>query len=213
MEYTIDRLGHHGDGIAQGPVFAPMTLPGEVVTGRRDGDRLHDVRIVSPSEDRVRPVCTHFKSCGGCQVMHASDDFVAVWKSDVVRRALQAQGIDAPIRPIATSPAQSRRRATFAARRTKSGALVGFHGRASGTLVAIPNCQLLHPDLMASLPIVEEIACLGGSRKAVLAVQVTRSEAGLDISVENGKPVEHSLFSDLAALAERHGIARLSWQG
>ena len=28
-EYKIIRLGHQGDGIADGPVFAPMTLPVE----------------------------------------------------------------------------------------------------------------------------------------------------------------------------------------
>ena len=37
-EYKIIRLGHQGDGIADGPVFAPMTLPGEVVTGTRSDD-------------------------------------------------------------------------------------------------------------------------------------------------------------------------------
>ncbi len=39
-EYTITRLGHHGDGIAEGPVFAAMTLPGEVVTGTLTGSTL-----------------------------------------------------------------------------------------------------------------------------------------------------------------------------
>jgi 23S rRNA (uracil1939-C5)-methyltransferase len=49
-EYQIKRLGHHGDGIAEGPVYAPVTLPGEVVTGKLDGQNLRDVRIVTPSE-------------------------------------------------------------------------------------------------------------------------------------------------------------------
>ena len=26
-EFTIKRLGHQGDGIADGPVYAPLTLP------------------------------------------------------------------------------------------------------------------------------------------------------------------------------------------
>jgi 23S rRNA (uracil1939-C5)-methyltransferase len=48
---TIDRLGHHGDGIAQGPegpVFVPNTLPGEVVEGDLQGDRLTGLRILTP---------------------------------------------------------------------------------------------------------------------------------------------------------------------
>ena len=110
--YRIERLGHHGDGIAPGPLFAPLTLPGEVVSGIAEGDRLTDIRIVEPSENRVSPPCRHFKSCGGCQLQHASDAFVAEWKTDVVARALAANGIETDLRPIFTSPARSRRRAT-----------------------------------------------------------------------------------------------------
>ena len=69
MTLVIERLGHLGDGIAQGPggpVFVPQTLPGEVVQGEVQGDTLRDMRIVTPSPDRVKPPCTHARSCGGC---------------------------------------------------------------------------------------------------------------------------------------------------
>ena len=52
-EFNITRLGMHGDGIAEGPVFAPMTLPDEVVTGTLEGSTLRDIKIVTPSDDRV----------------------------------------------------------------------------------------------------------------------------------------------------------------
>lgn len=211
MEYLIQRLGHHGDGIADGPLFAPLTLPGEIVTGRPEADRLHEVKIVTPSDHRVAPPCRHFKACGGCQLMHASEDFVAGWKQQVVQRALQAQGLDAPMRPIATSPPQSRRRATFSARRTKKGAMAGFHGRASGVIVEIPDCRLLHPDLLAARPVAEALAVLGASRKGEMAVQVTLSEDGPDVLVSAGKPLDAELEVALAALAGQHGLARLVW--
>lgn len=211
MEYLIHRLGHHGDGIADGPLFAPLTLPGEVVTGRKESDRLRDVKIVTPSDHRVAPPCRHFKACGGCQLMHASDEFVAAWKQEVVQRALQAQGLEAPMRPIATSPPQSRRRATFSARRTKKGAMAGFHGRASGVIVEIPDCRLLHPDLLAARPVAEALAALGASRKGEMAVQVTLSEDGLDVLVTGGKPLDSELEVALAALAGQQGLARLVW--
>ena len=89
---TIARLGHHGDGIAPGPVFVPMALPGEEVEGEIDGERMQDCRIVTPSADRVKAPCRHYRACGGCALMHASDGFVADWKQDVVRQALAAQG-------------------------------------------------------------------------------------------------------------------------
>lgn len=211
MEYKIERLGHQGDGIASGPLFAPLTLPGETVTGTRDGDRLRDIRVVAPSEARVTPPCRHFKACGGCQLMHGSDGFVAQWKQGVVRKALAAHGITTAFRSIVTSPIQSRRRATFSARRTKKGALAGFHGRASGVIIEIPDCRLLHPDLIALAPLAEAIAQVGASRKGELDVQITLSVDGPDVSVSGGKPLDASLEIALAQLAGAQNLARLSW--
>jgi 23S rRNA (uracil1939-C5)-methyltransferase len=149
VRLTIDRLGHLGDGIADGPVFVPRTLPGEVVEGVVEDGRMDAPAIVSPSPHRRRPPCRHYAACGGCALMHATDAFVAEWKVGIVVAALAAQGLPAPIRGIHTSPERSRRRATLAGRRTRKGAIVGFHGRASGTLVDLADCHVLHPDLVA----------------------------------------------------------------
>jgi 23S rRNA (uracil1939-C5)-methyltransferase len=209
---TIQRLGHQGDGIADGPLFAPRTLPGETVSGIRDGNQLTDIRIETPSEARVQAPCRHYKSCGGCQLQHAADDFVADWKVGIVQSALSAQGLTADFRPIHTSPPQSRRRATLSVRRTKKGAMAGFHGRASDVITQIPDCQLLSPELIAAIPVAEELAMVGASRKAPLSVTVTLSEVGLDVLVANGKPLDGQLRIDLARIVDAHGLARLSWE-
>lgn len=209
MGLVIERLGHLGDGIAQGPdgpIFVPQTLPGEEVD-LTEGV----VRIVTPSVHRKRPPCAHARTCGGCLMQHASDDLVAAWKQSIVEGALAGQGLSAPFRPILTSPPRSRRRATLAGRKTKGGALLGFHQRGSDTLVAVPNCQLLHPDLMATFPALEALTRLGGSRTVTLDLTVTQTLAGPDVSVTGGKPLDAALRLDLARIAEAHGIARLTW--
>ncbi len=208
---TIERLGHQGDGIASGPLFAPRTLPGEIVTGVVQGQSLTDIRIEQPSEHRVQAPCRHYKSCGGCQLQHVSDDFVAQWKTDIVRNALLSRGLETEFRPILTSPAHSRRRATIAVKRTKKGAMAGFHGRASDVITEIPDCHLLAPDLMAALPMAEDLAIIGASRKAPLSVTITTSEVGLDVLVRNGKPLDGPLRIQLAQAVERHKLARLTW--
>ena len=210
-EYTINRLGYQGDGIADGPIYAARTLPGEIVSGVLDGTQLNDIRIVTPSADRVQPPCRHYKACGGCQLQHASDSFVEEFKVGVVRTALAAQGIEAKMRPIITSPPQSRRRATLAVRRTKKGAMAGFHGRASGVITEIPDCQLLDPMLIAGIPIAEALAVQVGSRKGVLTMTLTVSDIGLDVSVSGGKPLDGPLQLSLAQATEQHGLARLAW--
>lgn len=210
-EYTIERVGHQGDGIAKGPIFVPMTLPGETVTGTLNGDMLTDVRIVTPSDDRVAAPCRHFKSCGGCQLQHASDGFVAQFKGDVIRRALSAHDLEPEVRATLTSPAQSRQRATVAAKRTKKGAMVGFHGRASGTVIEVPDCQLIDPRIKAGFAAAGDLAMIGSSRKGVLAVTLTLSTDGLDVSVQGGKPLDGQLRIELANLCDRTGLVRLAW--
>jgi 23S rRNA (uracil1939-C5)-methyltransferase len=212
-QIDIQRLGLHGDGIADGPIFAPLTLPGESVEGELDGNRLKNIRVLTPSDQRVKATCRHFKSCGGCQLQHAADGFLADWKVDVVRQALLAQGLETELRPIVTSPAKSRRRAVISARRTKKGALVGFHARASDVIVDISDCQLLHPDLMPALEIVSALSQGAGSRKGEISATVTLSDAGLDLAVKGGKPLDGQLLARMAQEAERHKLARLTWEG
>ncbi len=211
MIVSIERLGHLGHGIAEGPIFVPGALPGEVVEGTLQGDRLADTRIVTPSPDRVKPPCRHARACGGCQLQHAADPFVAAWKQQVVQTALAGQGLNGQFLPLLTSPARSRRRATLSARRTKGGVLIGFHARASDTIAEIPDCQLLHPGLLAAVPGLQALVAAGGSRTTELSVQVTLTRGGPDVVVTGGKPLDAELRMDLARLVEAHGFSRLTW--
>ena len=210
---TITRLGHRGDGIAQnadgGQILVPLTLPDEVVRGVVNEDQLDGAKIVIPSPARVKPVCVHYKSCGGCSLQHASDTFVSAWKADQIAIALAAHGITTDIRATLTSPAHSRKRATFAARRTKSGAMVGVHARTSDVLVPIGECHLLPDEMVATLPVLAEIARLGGSRSAVLGFSLTQSDIGLDLHVTGGKPLDHALRTALPKF--RTEFLRLTW--
>jgi len=211
MSVTIERLGHHGDGIAAGPIFVPLTLPGEVVEGDIADGRIATPRIITPSVDRVRPPCPHFKSCGGCALQHASDAFVAGWKAEVVETALTAHGLTTSIRGVKTSPPKSRRRASFSGRRTKKGALVGFHARASGTVIEVPNCQILHPGILALVPACQRLTIIGASRKGEISMSVTVADKGTDIAVTGGKPLDMQLRQELSALIAQFGLARLTW--
>lgn len=217
MSLRIERLSLHADGIARGPGGAPVyvatALPGELVEGEVAEGRIAQPRILTPSADRVRPPCPHYRACGGCVLQHASDGFVARWKVDVVRLALAGQGLEAPIRGIDTSPARSRRRATLAGRRTKKGVLVGFHARASDSVFDLADCLVLRPELLACLPMLREITALGASRKGELALAVTLSDTGVDLAVTGGKDSDPALFEALGRLAETADLARLSWNG
>ena len=214
MLLTIERLGHLGDGVGQGPdgpVYASQVLPGEVVEGDLQGDRLTGLRIVTPSPDRIRPPCPHARTCGGCLMQHAENGFVGAWKQGIVAGALAGQGLRARFLPMHTSPPGSRRRAVLTGRRTKAGVLLGFHARASDLVVAVPGCLVLHPDLIAAFPALEALVRAGGSRTTELHLTVTRSLAGPDVAVTGGKALGGEAQLDLARLAETHRLARLTW--
>lgn len=214
--WTIERLGRRGDGVATGPdgrALAPLVLPGEVIEGDAIEGRIGNSRILTPSVDRVRPVCGHYRACGGCSLMHASDDFTTRWKRQVVETALAAQGIAAQVQAVHVSPPRSRRRAVFSGRRTKKGALVGFHARASDVIVDLADCHVIRPEIQAALPLLRQIVSVGASRNAELSLAVIHGPAGLDVAVTGGKPMAPDLLQALAALAENADLARLDWGG
>ncbi|MCQ0970893.1 class I SAM-dependent RNA methyltransferase [Paracoccus sp. TK19116] len=207
----IERLDRRGNGVARvsdRTVRLPMTLPGELVEATDSG-----VRVLEPSPDRVRPPCPHFRQCGGCALMHASDEVVAAWKRGLLESALAAQGLPAPIEGIHTSPPRSRRRAVLSGRRTKKGALVGFHARASDVIVDVVDCHVIRPEIQAALPLLRRIVAKGGSRSAEVTLTVIHGPAGLDVTATGGKPMDPALFSTLAALAAEGDLARLTWNG
>ena len=210
MELTIERLGHLGDGLAAGPIFVDRALPGEVVSGELLDDRLHDTRIVTPSEHRITPQCSAFKRCGGCALHHAHPDFVAQWKQEVVVRALAAQGITGKIQAIHTSPENSRRRAKLTGRRTKKHATVGFFGKASETIQPIEPCRVLVPEILDIIPALEQFTAQFGSRKGQLGFWVLASERGIDVSVEGLGHLADADFGPFARWAGSYGLARLS---
>lgn len=213
-EHLIERLGAQGDGVTAGGVFAPFTLPGETVAGTVADGRIAEPKILTPAAERVVAPCPHFRTCGGCALQNASDAFVASWKRNRIAEALASRGIHgAAIRETATSPARSRRRATFAARRTKKGVVAGFHGRRSGEIVAIEDCPVAHPRLLAALPAAAEAARVGGSRKGEIRVTATLTEGGVDLAVEGGKALEGEALARATTMVESHNLARLTWDG
>lgn len=214
VESVIESLGAQGDGVTAEGLFVPFSLPGERVRLIRSGHRGRLEEIVDRAPGRVQPPCPDFGICGGCVLQHASDDLLAGWRRDLIGRALASRGIEGvEIRQTVISPPGSRRRATFAARCTKRGAVVGFHAAASDEIVPVTECPVADPAVVASLPVLAALAETGASRKGALRLTVTASERGLDIAVEGGRPIEGPLYGQLVAIAATSDLARLSWDG
>ena len=221
--WTIERLGHRGDGIARRGAeraLAPLTLPGEVISGTPQRGRIAGARILRPAAERVAPDCPHYAHCGGCALMHASDEFVKRWKVGVVTEALRAQGLAAPVAGIHVSPPFSRRRAVLAGRMGPGGPVVGLHARASAEIVAIGSCRVLRPAINGALPLLGRLVAACAPWTAEMTLSVTETGPGLDVAIapqpgarrRRGTPPDDAgLFARLSALAAEGDLARLSW--
>ena len=198
---TITALGRGGDGLAD-IAAVPFALPGERIEGGR---------IVQSSAARQTPPCPHFTTCGGCRMQHANDAFLSAWKVEIVENALRAHGIDAAVTHRHTSPPGTRQRVAFSGRRTKKTVQIGFFAHRSNDLVPIDACDLLAPDIAAGLDMLRGIVRLAASRSSVVRLTVTASQAGLDVLVEDARPLTAEMLPQLAEVAATS--ARLTWNG
>ncbi|HUS52782.1 MAG TPA: class I SAM-dependent RNA methyltransferase [Thermohalobaculum sp.] len=214
-EVEIETLGAKGDGVAEGgALFVPYTLPGERVRVVRHGERARADEILTASPDRIKPVCPHFGACGGCALQHATEQFTALWKRDLIVATLAARGIaDVVVRPTFTSAPGSRRRITVAGRRTRKGMLIGFHAPGANDIVPIESCAVAEPALIAALSGLEELVGLAASRKGEARLTLTLCDGGIDVAVTEAKPITGPAQALLAGVAARAGIARLGWNG
>lgn len=214
MIVTITRMGAQGDAIADAEaLFAAYALPGERVEGVREKDRLHVERILEASAERIEPECLHFGRCGGCLLQHWRNDAVAAWKRQVVRDELARQGVEAEVAPLLDAHGAGRRRVIFHARQIGSRTLVGFAQRRSHVMVPIEMCPVLAPELDQALDACRAVARALAPLAKPLDLQVTATESGLDMDVRGSGPLPPLLAMDLAAIAERFGLARLTRHG
>jgi 23S rRNA (uracil1939-C5)-methyltransferase len=194
-ELLITRLGAQGDGVAESegaPVFVPFALAGERVIADIDGERGRLLRVLQPSAERIAPICRHFGTCGGCAVQHLSSDAYRAWKRGLVTSAFAARGLDIDVDEL-VEPGGKRRRAVFSIERNDRGVAIGFHEAQSHTLVAIDECPVLEPKIVAALPALNAlVAPLISKRGARLTVTLTKS--GLDVLLDG---IERRLTPDI----------------
>ena len=219
-QLSIVRLGHRGDGVADtanGPVYVPYALPGEIVTVdpiKGHPDRRHLLRIEKASHERCETVCKHFGACGGCALQHWSLAEYHLWKRSLVLEALAQANVVAPVGDLIDAHGQGRRRAVFHARRGVHDVLeVGFTAPRAHHIVAIDACPILAPGLAGALPAAWGTAETLKAAGKPLDIQATATDSGLDIDVRGSGALSVAHRTALARIAEKHKLARLTRHG
>jgi 23S rRNA (uracil1939-C5)-methyltransferase len=217
-ELTIGSIGAEGDGVAAGPVFTPLTLPGEQVRARVAGDRGDLIEVLAPSLDRATPPCPHFGGCGGCVLQHWRAEPYLAWKVEQIRLALGRVQIETELLAPFVAPPGSRRRLALHARQDGGGAQVGFKARRSWRLVPIEVCPVADPRLVAALPALRGLAAsLFEQAKSAPTLHVTLTDNGIDIDITGVERRSGALSADarsrVAEAAAAADFARVTLAG
>ncbi|MBB6261787.1 23S rRNA (uracil1939-C5)-methyltransferase [Paenochrobactrum gallinarii] len=213
---TISSVGAGGDGVAMtadGQVFVPFTLAGEVANIARDKNRGTVMSLLEPSPERQAAVCVHFEDCGGCSLQHWQAEPYQAWKRGLVVAALKGFGIDVEPEPLVACAPYSRRRVVFAARKTEGAMLLGFNRHLSHEIINISECVVAVPEITDRLEDLRGLASViaPGSKPFKLAVTVTAS--GLDIAAQGcGSPDDKTRLA-LTEYVVAHKFARLASDG
>lgn len=221
LTVTVESIGAQGDGVATGPdgrFYIPFAAPGDrlsITPGRKRGDGAEAAidTVIEPSQDRTTPACRHFETCGGCALQHIAASRIAAEKKTMLTQALARRGLkDAPVGDTVTIPPGARRRVRFALHNGQAPAF-GFRRRNSRFVMNMTECPVARPSIVALASplraLIANIPALGASAE----VSVTDCDSGLDVLLAPAKPSEPSFDErqTLADFAERHDLARLSW--
>ena len=217
-ELMIRAVGAQGDGVAEGPVFVPLTLGGERVSIRRDGERGELLEVLQASPERVTPPCPHFGVCGGCALQHWDMAPYLAWTGDLIRIQLGREGIETEILPTFASPPGSRRRVALHARGGKGGVKLGFKERRSWNLVQIEVCPVTHPRLVAACPMLARLAGpFMEHPKSAPTLHVTLTPTGIDVDITGVEAKSGGLSADArmraAMVAGEADFARVTMAG
>jgi 23S rRNA (uracil1939-C5)-methyltransferase len=146
-------LAHQTEGAAAGQaVFVPFTLPGELVEARllEQKDKFGEaslLQVLTASEDRIQPACTHFGQCGGCQYQHATYSAQLQMKTAILQETLERAGLTAlpVIQTHIGEPWAYRNRTRLRVAEWDATLRAGYNRRGSNEFLPIRECPILAP--------------------------------------------------------------------
>ena len=159
LEVEITDISDTGEGIGKVDgytLFVKDSLIGDVVKAgltkvKKNYAFARLCEIVTPSKDRVTPVCAYSRQCGGCQIMAMSYEAQLRFKENKVKNNLKRIGgfdenlLDAIFEPIIgmDNPYRYRNKAQYPIGLSKDNEIIaGFYAGRTHSIIANTNCYL-----------------------------------------------------------------------
>nr|MBC7244528.1 23S rRNA (uracil(1939)-C(5))-methyltransferase RlmD [Chloroflexota bacterium] len=197
LTILLTDMAHGGEAVGryEGKViFVSYAIPGELVRAQIVLDKGHFaharlLEVLTPSPQRVQPLCPYFGLCGGCQWQHLAYEAQLEYKGSIVHGQLQhiASLAHATIHPTIGmhNPWHYRNHVQFS---VSTDGHLGFMAARSDQVIPIEQCPLLHPllqDLFDSLDIE-----LAGLQRLSLRAGVNTGEQMVIFEIKGDEPPE-----------------------
>jgi 23S rRNA (uracil1939-C5)-methyltransferase len=161
--FKIDRFSVGGRGVGRHEglvVFVPDVAPLETVEVeltkvKKNFAEARLIKVIEPSEHRIKPSCPHAGVCGGCAWMHLTYSEQLISKRSLVAEALlKFSGYNYNSEVDATVPSPNQFRYRNRIQVHVQDGQVGFHRRGSNQIVNIKDCLIADQHLT---PLLSEV--------------------------------------------------------
>ena len=213
----VERMDHNGAGIAyqkNKPVFIDGALPGEQVViqlteSKSKFSRAKLIKLLKPSELRLKPFCKHFNQCGGCHLQHLGYASQVEHKSQSLTHLMsQYQTANTEVvEPIVGDETGYRRRARislFVDKKTQQ-LQFGFRKKQSKQIENITDCAVLDPRLNVLLPKLKSLLNTFSNLTSLGHVELVLGDTGSVMVLRHLKPLVEKDEQALIALAKAEG--------
>lgn len=172
QEIELDIVDYTAEGNGVGrvfsyPVFVPFSAKGDKVLIKITNDKKsyflgEIIEVITPSIDRIEPICNLYTKCGGCDLLHINYESQTTMKQNIVKNAIKkiAKNDNLEVSDIIKmdNPLYYRNKASFNVGIVNKKICVGFFKKKSYDIIEMDSCKIIHP-ILNEVRIVVENFC------------------------------------------------------
>ncbi|MCM2678828.1 23S rRNA (uracil(1939)-C(5))-methyltransferase RlmD [Echinimonas agarilytica] len=217
---ALHDLDLKGQGVGrwqQRMVFVAGGLPGDTVRVTADIPAKGPIHaalqeVLTPSDERDTPLCSHYQVCGGCQLQHLKAQRQIEYKQIALERLLKKRQINVSqwAAPVLSEQQIAYRTKARLAVDCRKQVKLGFRNAENNRILNISECIVLAPELQALIaPIKSLLGSLNEAAK-VGHVDVQLSQGNVGIWLHRTTPWSKADKKTLDAWLEAHQVTWLA---
>jgi len=215
-EIVISRLDHLGAGIGhinRKPVFVDGLLPGEkalvqLTEDKKQYARAKVIKRLVDSQARIKPHCSIYDQCGGCNLQHLSHSGQVEAKQQALAELISkfaATDMDQAA-PIVGNDKNYRRCSRFSIRPSNGKLLFGFRKKQSKDIVDVEQCPVLAQSLNELLPPLRSLLTRLKGQKHLGHVELVEADNGRVVLIRHLQPFNDKDMTLLCQFADQYDV-------